>query len=385
MKYFKTRQGANRIQQFIDHLSRKVYEPFRKDENGFSEATPFNDTYYNREKKQLNKTWEVASDSAGILQSAIAHNQTLLEEERTVENAPIGQNIAAAGIGWQQFEFDAIVNVVSSNSITSVTDATVKVSAYLKTIAASTQGKKRYLFRGQSDISWELKPKLGRLLSDTIKADPSKKPESFNKVTPAELKDLENFISAWQAKDDHDELDALLASKFDNNHMGWWVLMQHFTNVTGEGTRMLDVTSNLLVALYFACVNWNDGRVNTSKDGVLYFFMEGQGCVVDDYSKQEILPTNKELFNAKDNIPVMIFNPPHNERSKAQGGSFIWWPKFWEQPEATVSYLKIPKEYKLAIASELLAFGVGPKEIVRGDEGLKSEINLREQIQTELN
>ena len=72
-------------------------------------------------------------------------------------------------------------------------------------------------------------------------------------------------------------------------------------------------------------------------------------------------------------------NPTHNERSKAQGGAFIWWPRFWEEYPASrsLAYLRLPAEHKEAIARELLAFGVGPKEAVRGRKGLENERALR--------
>ena len=335
MKSFKTKQGAERIQKFIDHISRKIWQPYRRDEEGFPENTPANQLYLDPKGNTFNKLWEVISKSSSSLQGTLTRNSHLLPNEQEIIKAPKGFDIAQENSGWQTFEFDSLVNIAASNSITSVSDATIKTSAYLSTIAGATNGNKRYLFRGQSNISYELKPRLGRLLSDKIKEGTAIIPENPLKVTPDELTALEIFKDAWSSVD-KDPLNELIAKDFDDEHIGWWVMMQHFAEVSGDGTRMLDVTSNLLVALFFACVSWNDGLVDDRYDGVLYFFMEGHGSAVDDFSERR-MPKHFELFDAQHDIPHMIFNPPHNERSKAQGGAFIWWPKFWEQPE--VDYL----------------------------------------------
>lgn len=379
MKDFRNKQAIDRIQSFIDRLSRKIWEPFHRGEDGFPENTLANQPYKDYKGVDFYKFWEVAAKSSASLQGVLSRNASYLPNEEEFVNAPHGTNLAQENSGWQTFEFDSLINIASSNCIKSVSDATIKTSAFLSTIAgAAANNSNRYLFRGQGNIQYELKPRLGRVLAEKIEKGEAKIPKEYLKVTEVELEDFENFKKAWPDFPKH-KLDEVITEEFDEEHIGWWVMMQHFAEAYGNGTRMLDVTSNLLVALFFACVGWNDGLVDDQNDGVLYFFLEGQGSAVDDFSERT-LPKHVNLFDAQHDIPHMIFNPPHNERSKAQGGAFVWWPKFWEQPESNVYYLRIPKECKLSIAKELLSFGIGPKEIVRGAEGFQCEKNLKKQI-----
>ena len=140
------------------------------------------------------------------------------------------------------------------------------------------------------------------------------------------------------------------------------------------------ITELLCNQQHFSSVNRETGDNDHTTDALLYIYVEGQNCVFSDYTKH-ITPPLHEIFTAQHDIKHMVLNPPHNERSKAQGGSFIWWPKFWEPITDGLPYLRIPKENKKNIAKELLAFGVGPKEAVRGEKGLTNEKILRALIQ----
>lgn len=382
MKDFKTSEGVQRVVEFMDKLARKAWEPFHKDEEGFPKTTPANQQYYDYQQNLITPLWEVLAKSSGSFRSALLSNDNLLPRQSTPSTAPHGYNIAEEGSNWRMFEFDKIIDIIKSNSITSVADATVKTTAYLKTIAGSMgHVEKRFLFRGQSNIDYELIPRLGRLLRDDIEKGKINEPDNPLTITDIENQNLNEFQINWD-KIDRDEIDQIIYEDNDANDYSWWVLMQHYADGYGDGTRLLDVTSSLLFALLFACVKWDTGLVDDgddANDGVIYFFVEGMNCRYVDYSST-VCPDADKAFDTDSDISYMIFNPPHNERSKAQSGGFIWWPKFWSPLKEGLPYLRIPKEHKRDIVKELLALGVGPKEAVRGAKGLANEKALRDSL-----
>lgn len=101
-----------------------------------------------------------------------------------------------------------------------------------------------YFFRGQSSAAWSLQPSLVRHLRGNANVDDALRIESA-----AERKFVEQahlFLSPSMLPDHRDFL-------------GWWSLMQHHQ----VPTRLLDWTSSIYVAAYFAVMeNWEeDGAV----------------------------------------------------------------------------------------------------------------------------
>lgn len=95
-------------------------------------------------------------------------------------------------------------------------------------------------YRGESDFHYTLKPSV---LRDTIKIPKS---ERENEIYFRVLSECSNeFIS-------------------DMTHIAILSRMQHY----GVPTRLLDITTNALVALYFCCEN----KAKWDVDGVVYFF-----------------------------------------------------------------------------------------------------------------
>ena len=378
MKEFKTLEAANRVARFVEKLGRKGWEPFYNDEKGFPKTTNAKLPFYDYNRNLIRPLFEVIKKSAGEFQALLGGNAHLLPNQGNPKKAPHGVDIATID-GWIDFEYNKIIDIIGSNSVTSVADATVKTTAYLQIVSQGVgSGKKRYLFRGQSNINHTLIPRLGRVMANEIKSSKINSPRNSQVVSDKELKDLEDFQKNWFLLK-KDELDAFSASKYSADDAGWWVLMQHYADQFGNGTRMLDVTTSLLFALLFACVKWDTGEIDDSVDGIVYFFIEGHHSAVVDYL-DKAPPVASDLFTTDHTLENMMFNPPHNERSKAQSGGFIWWPKFWEPLQSGLTYLRIPKENKLSIAKELLAFGVGPKEAVRGEKGKQNEKKLRSLI-----
>lgn len=114
---------------------------------------------------------------------------------------------------------------------------------------------------------------------------------------------------------------------------------QHYAALS----RMLDITFDCLVALYFACCSDNEG--NNAKDGYVYIF--GFPEYLSPHSKfieqlyESVLNPEKNIMFQKN---FLVFSESHaNERIKAQKGGFIFFPSQIFSPlnEVYYRYIKI--------------------------------------------
>lgn len=80
------------------------------------------------------------------------------------------------------------------------------------------------------------------------------------------------------------------------SHLDRLVTMQHYDCPT----RLLDVTSNPLVALYFACKNFGCPDCSTSDEGIVYVFMEPSENVVYSDSNRAIMLSCLARFEYKE-------------------------------------------------------------------------------------
>lgn len=331
-------------------------------------------------RKRIN---DAVSKLHGELVSASTHlpNREVTRRKIAPRGADLdtgpGQN------GFKAFTTDRIAKLTFSRDIETLADAFVKGTAALEVIGNTVgNGTGGFLFRGQRNIEWSLVPKLGRSMGfqEFLRANGE---DAFlqagkSMVSDYERKLLSEFRNNWQDLEDVDPIDQMI--ELTDNDPSWWFRMQHYDDGS-DGTRLLDVTSSIPAALLFACLDWETGLVDDSTDGVVYLFCEGMNSVVHDFSLVNATTLEDELFYGFHEVaPVQVLNPPHNERSKAQAGSFVWWPKFWEPYPGQIFYLRVPKENKRTIVKELLRTNFGPKDIVRGEKGRANELNLRVQL-----
>lgn len=287
-----------------------------------------------------------------------------------------------SGNGWRPFTVDRLARLVISRDISSVAEAFLKATPVLEaireTVSDSSSG---FVFRGQRNIEWDLVPTLGRnpALQDYVSTtDPNEFVEGRQtKTSSFELDAIQDFRNRWDHIEHIDPIDKRDPRSADDP--SWWFRMQHYDE-NGPGTRLLDVTSSIPAALLFACLNWDTGLVDDSTDGVIYLFNEGGNAILEDFSDPSKNFIADELFTGFADVPVYFLNPPHNERSKAQAGAFLWWPKFWEPFPGQILYLRVPKESKKEIVKELLLLNFGPKDVVRGEKGLVNERRLRDSL-----
>ena len=98
------------------------------------------------------------------------------------------------------------------------------------------ESRSPYLFRGQADEDWDLRPSLLRHISRPGK-----------KLDPKRVVDLEGKALAAFRSQAHLHLDDSIVSQ-SHTERDWWGLMQQY----GAPTRLLDWTRSPYVAAYFA-------------------------------------------------------------------------------------------------------------------------------------
>lgn len=167
--------------------------------------------------------------------------------------------------------------------------------------------KRTYIYRGQEDASWTLRPSFARLAASL---DLSRK----------DALEIENDLKKrFEIRAHHFLETKLLPAGFGTMitteaHLTWWSLMQHY----GAATRLLDWTHSPLVALYFAVRD----------------LWDRPGAVWSVHRRRFMEAAESTFGNNPDDIPttwtaeappprVLAFDPKRpTERMTAQQGAF---------------------------------------------------------------
>ena len=187
-----------------------------------------------------------------------------------------------------------------------------------------------FVFRGQADFNWTLQPSIYRSF-DFIRYQTSV---------------YERFLLDTKPETPQ---PPLTHTTYD---IEWLMLCQHYE----VPTRLLDWTSEILTALFFACSE----KEHLDKDGSLFI------CNKNDYPRfttydEPAMETQELAF-----VDTYIVNP----RMRMQSGSFMIWGHTPLNEETTESYdlweyrkkhnndiflekIRIPKEAKVTILQEL--------------------------------
>lgn len=234
-------------------------------------------------------------------------------------------------------------------------------------------------FRGEHQFGWALLPRFARNRKHTI--------EDCSKVTPQELDAVRRFQKG--ILEDPTKLKAIFGDgpTLEIEDAGWWHLMQHYDDV--DATRMIDVTTSIFCALYFACADW-DGTVDESIDGKLYMFpyQPGRGDTPTPQRFRETGPiisgedetqsTLEDYFSIEGSLEYPRFRAAiyRNDRALAQDGYFVWQPMF-TSPLKTYQIFpfRIFRGAKREIIAELASIGYTRDRILGNKEWL-----LRDQV-----
>lgn len=317
-----------------------------------------------------------------------------LNKKPKVENVPQSDHFQVTE-QWTDLMLNEFFpfNENGAEYICSISEATIKVTS-LKNVLSHTSPHPMF-FRGEHIFGWELISKLGRQHPDYLNN------KNTQSVSELELKLLKKFQK--KVKEDKELKNKIFGKSFmllengnvivknskklinkifannilADNDAGWWSIMQHYDEV--NGTRLIDITSSLYSALYFACADW-DGSVDEKNDGKLYMFPTPTGRTETsepDMWKDQIVGSEdkietevKEYFNVPDdrNIPRFRISPIMNNRILSQDGYFMW-QQYFDRKFNTDMFgnhfpFRIHRDYKKNIIKELESIGYTRERIL---------------------
>jgi hypothetical protein len=208
-------------------------------------------------------------------------------------------------------------------------ESTADALAYLYTLSLNNSA---FRFRGQANFDWTLKPSIYRV-NDFLR---------YQTV---------NYESHILSAKPSEPQPPLTHTVFD---LEWLMLCQHY----GIPTRLLDWSTDILIALFFACEN--EARHDT--DGVVFI------CNQNEYPMFAASAYDKHAMETQDLafVSTNVINP----RMRMQSGCFMIWGHaplgedstetydLWEYHQAkgesnSLTKIRIPKEAKKIILEEL--------------------------------
>lgn len=211
-----------------------------------------------------------------------------------------------------------------------------------------------WIYRGQSDFDWHLLPQAGRKFPIRRTPDDAVKP----------FPDLELFYE-WRKR------AVEFVPDLPENDLECLAFAQHY----GLATRLLDWSSNPLVALYFAAESLPE------RDGAIFLFSPPMQFSHGS-QKEQVSLTNLGFDGVMEYVP-----PPFDRRILAQSARFTFHPDpaipLTEKihgplmvPTITrLVRIKIPKEVKHSLCRELHAVGMNRLTLFPDVEGLSRLMN----------
>ena len=218
---------------------------------------------------------------------------------------------------------------------------------YLQYIESQCTGERNVLFRGHTNATWKLEPKIARLLFRTRFSMPNAEYEM--------LRDFKRQALPHLPRDLRDDWD-------------WLALAQHH----GLPTRLLDWTTNALVALWFAV----ESPPSDNGDGAVWVFFGTPA----DYADEEKIP------NPLRTKRTLIFRPRHlTPRIIAQSGWFTIHPFTSNTPaflplernsrqKARLRKITIPGRYFPSLREDLSRCGLNAGTLFGDLNGISKQL-----------
>jgi hypothetical protein len=239
-----------------------------------------------------------------------------------------------------------------------------------KSLQGGRLGTPLYLYRGQSNASWTLRPSLSRIA------------ERGQLVEKAARNQEKRALTEFQAQA-HQFLESSSLPTSPGLLRDWWVLMQHY----GAATRLLDWTASPYVATYFAVTE------NERKPGAVWMVRSAK---VTGYMKEafkaaqlyEDIPKDHDrVFLGPDPQPAISFFRPslETDRMSAQQTYFSVSPLCHSDhadlilpaiDKSNTEFLKvtIPSKQKLDFQKRLRLINVTARTLFPGIDGLGRSI-----------
>lgn len=285
---------------------------------------------------------------------------------------------------WQNCYINEIIQInwQGTDTVTSVTEAVFKTQGVINMFNHKPDTRQTVFYRGEANSAWAPVGRLGRENVADLRAD-----HNPYKTSKFEVDVLEKF--QLRVANDYELRQDIFddAPNLDAGHPDWWPIMQHYDDVVG--TRMIDVTTSVFAALYFACASW-DGSVDENHDGALYLLPRGIGIGTTTPQFR-----HGDYVDGGDGPPASAqtyFDLPSGSSSRvtrhrragirldrvmAQDGYFLWNPNPWEPVDFDFHFkFRVYRGAKLHILRELYSMGYTPRRIVRGHKGEQAHRTL---------
>ena len=186
-------------------------------------------------------------------------------------------------------------------------------------------------------------------------------------ITDQEILEVENCQKDYNSGAITDRYIRAFLPSINKHDVNWLPLARHFEYLT----RLLDVTCNPLVGLFFSCQN-----SSPEENGFVYAMSSGSFRPVNDRQLQQKnrsdyppIPNNYlDLYDVDvlfwgeeiDDLPYLFEPTIPQERMQAQSGRFLFWRKACPviHSKCQVIPIRISGNSKVELLNELSAFGI---------------------------
>jgi len=269
----------------------------------------------------------------------------------------------------------------------------------------SAEEKGNTWFRGHSSASYQLTPSV---LRDVQPLADARGNLIKGKRVPLASGYTVTGINPERMLDDFKRKSIPFLGRVPRNDFEWMVLMQHH----GVPTRLLDWTTNALVALYFAVSNLDASKHSSSEESVEQFLDNNEhrsdGAAIyainpvkinkesigkkrpidisEEYEKWKHYVRPMEYSSKVTFLPICVVAPHISPRIRAQSGTFtlhganIWALDYYVALRPLITKIFIPYNSAVKIKDQLSVLGMTTSFIFPDLDGIAAEVGQREKF-----